>query len=1113
MTIYFPNGLYGPICDIIPEPTPEIIIREVIVESSVEDTTTSTTRPPSLKKASLCKSVTVLQKYTPNGPYGPICDIASSEGTGLIDTGKYYDCPEDPVSDLPATVAIDSPPTVLLDTIGDPGLLGELECIDIDENTRICYDPRVMSECTAEDYDDILDDPSIVAERCGGLLPVNTKIKTLPIEVQPMLICGSIQRYSAHGIYEHTTPIGINSMDVIMIGAGGGAGGGDRGSNGGSGSGNNSGGTGSLLRFNISLDPSITNTIVAVVGEGGRPGIHFSNEQKKLLKSFNGGSPGGTSGQNGASGGGGGGGGSSELYINGQLIASVGGGGGGGGQGCLSFLENGSNAHKNVLCYATGGHGGLDDYQLGISGKVHVGVGNDGGNGGSDDPTSGKYGGGAGGRYETGQSKNTATIATKGGGGGHGVSLDGYHLSNGSSSSTANGASGGAYGGGGGGCAPGGTGGAGGNGAVRIKYGSSTLSYTSPGSYSWTVPVGVTSLSEVVCIGGGGSGAKDPTGDDHGSGGGGGGYAWTSDVPVTPGATLTIVVGSGGATRSSQGSNDGGDSYVKSSNSNDGCDPAPWGNWQNNLYSGDNISKTDINTNESYGFLRDAIPLFSNPPLYSVSKYHPSWSNWLAERSVWVNDHDPVQGQYQDVRINLELSSVGTHTIKVLCDNKVGIYRAAWYDPGQSSYVDGSRFYNGEPDRNPDLNSNSAFPSTLPADLNGANNWTLIGTCSDFRSSVPNTITFSNSSAGRYVFRFLLYNGEDGNNWKDNPAGLALELYNPSMNKIWSTDMYCGKYGSDHRIGDGPGGGGGGGRRGRSGLTAYDLKYGSASCQNGDSTAFGGSSGKTFVINHPAVTVEHFYQAPGGFISGYQRPGTNDESYRHGSGGFGGSRPTRFSIIFNGNEYALYNSSGSTYDVTIPGMGQGVWTNDMSGVEFPFHYFWGSTDSNPTNDLDLQRLRYGTYEGADNNSINRDGIYKPKSLELALWWNPVKIGNTWSTKIRLRGIPKWGLGAGWAVNDTVTGTFPPLQSEGTQPWWDKTSPEWGLTRNLTIYDKPANISGQYFTFQIKVTQVRNDIPGRKGDDGQIRYRYGYSLPANLPGGETYYEDNLDNTGT
>jgi uncharacterized repeat protein (TIGR02543 family) len=68
------------------------------------------------------------------------------------------------------------------------------------------------------------------------------------------------------------------------------------------------------------------------------------------------------------------------------------------------------------------------------------------------------------------------------------------------------------------------------------------IAYTTPGTYSWTAPAGVTSVS-VVAVGGGGGGAWNTFAP---GGGGGGGLGWKNNIPVIPGQNYTIVVGVGG---------------------------------------------------------------------------------------------------------------------------------------------------------------------------------------------------------------------------------------------------------------------------------------------------------------------------------------------------------------------------------------------------------------------------------------------------------------------------------------------------------------------------------------------------------------------------------------
>jgi len=66
--------------------------------------------------------------------------------------------------------------------------------------------------------------------------------------------------------------------------------------------------------------------------------------------------------------------------------------------------------------------------------------------------------------------------------------------------------------------------------------------FTSSGSYSWTAPDGVTSVSVVVVGAGGGVGSN------------GGGLAYRNNISVTPGSSYSITVGAGGT--KSSGFND-----------------------------------------------------------------------------------------------------------------------------------------------------------------------------------------------------------------------------------------------------------------------------------------------------------------------------------------------------------------------------------------------------------------------------------------------------------------------------------------------------------------------------------------------------------------------------
>lgn len=83
-------------------------------------------------------------------------------------------------------------------------------------------------------------------------------------------------------------------------------------------------------------------------------------------------------------------------------------------------------------------------------------------------------------------------------------------------------------------------------------YTPTVVTFSTPGTTTWTVPNGVTSLQKVEAWGGGSGGAGSS------AGGGGGAYSKIANLSVTPEAVLTVVVGAGSA--SGGPSSAGGDS-------------------------------------------------------------------------------------------------------------------------------------------------------------------------------------------------------------------------------------------------------------------------------------------------------------------------------------------------------------------------------------------------------------------------------------------------------------------------------------------------------------------------------------------------------------------------
>ena len=100
-------------------------------------------------------------------------------------------------------------------------------------------------------------------------------------------------------------------------------------------------------------------------------------------------------------------------------------------------------------------------------------------------------------------------------------------------------------------------------GGDSVASGKST--YTSAGSSTFVVPAGVTSIT-VKAWGGGGAGGNGVTFGNAGGAGGGGGFVQAA-VSVTPGESLTVLVGNGGTrnTASGNGGNGGGYSAIQRS--------------------------------------------------------------------------------------------------------------------------------------------------------------------------------------------------------------------------------------------------------------------------------------------------------------------------------------------------------------------------------------------------------------------------------------------------------------------------------------------------------------------------------------------------------------------
>lgn len=93
-------------------------------------------------------------------------------------------------------------------------------------------------------------------------------------------------------------------------------------------------------------------------------------------------------------------------------------------------------------------------------------------------------------------------------------------------------------------------------GAPSDPLGTGSVTQTTPGTYTWTCPPGVTSVSVDKLVGSGGAGG-DASSTVGGGGGGGGEQSKNTSVAVTAGTTYTYVVPAGGSTVASGNGGDG----------------------------------------------------------------------------------------------------------------------------------------------------------------------------------------------------------------------------------------------------------------------------------------------------------------------------------------------------------------------------------------------------------------------------------------------------------------------------------------------------------------------------------------------------------------------------
>jgi hypothetical protein len=164
--------------------------------------------------------------------------------------------------------------------------------------------------------------------------------------------------------------------------------------------------------------------------------------------------------------------------------------------------------------------------------------------------------------------------------------------------------------------------------------------YDTPGTYTFTVPAGVTQLT-MLAVGGGGGGSQNTTSP---SGGGGGTLVFYNNVAVTPGETFTVVVGAGGTSGASFGNSGGYSSITRVTDGNLLLN-ATGGSGGNGLYWTDAINSVSV-------YDTPVSPIFAQFVAVSPSRETISFSATGLPNGVVLNSATGVLGGDPDTVVS-----------------------------------------------------------------------------------------------------------------------------------------------------------------------------------------------------------------------------------------------------------------------------------------------------------------------------------------------------------------------------------------------------------------------------------------------------------------------------
>ena len=504
---------------------------------------------------------------------------------------------------------------------------------------------------------------------------------------------------------------------------------------------------------------------------------------------------------------------------------------------------------------------------------------------------------------------------------------------------------------------------------VALNFGSLTFTVTNfssqlfdtPGTTTWTVPAGVTSIS-VAAVGGGGGGAQNTSG---GSGGSGGLLNYVNSVAVTPGDVYTVIVGSGGATGSGYGQN-GYDTYmmpptgntpVVFANGGIGGDAILWTNPSVSIFVYDYYGTNLIDTQSAYDLQSRVITYSVSSGTLPTGAYLNTYTGQL----YWTRQNITAVTEYSSVTLSAAVSGqtitksytiTVSNAIPLIIDYMIvggGGAGGIGYNGGGSGGGGGGGITTAS---SVSIIAGTTFTISIGA---GGASTGLNGTTSSIAATSIGFLTIAGSGGGGgYGFLSAAGGGQDGTSGGGGSAGASTSGGggNPIQSGSTSPGPWGCAGGSGITAGSAYWSGGGGGGWARVGY--------SGSAGSGGAGGIGSSSTCIFIISSANANTLGFGQYVGAVSGAYVAGGGGGGVSATGSpaAGIGGSGGGA-----NAGANGLANTGGGGGGSTTPSFAAGTGGSGVVLIRTTSTYRW-ATLTGTVSTSTLSNSNYYKFTGA-----------------------------------------------------------------------------------------------------------------------------------------------------